>query len=132
VIVVDELTKRYGRSAVVDSVSFRAEPGTVTGFLGPNGAGKSSTLRMLTGLTAPTSGSSTILGRPYARLDNPGRQVGVLLDHERLRRHSRPDHPAGGLGRPGGVAPVGRRHGGRLLHSEWLHPGPGGGPGLLG
>jgi ABC-2 type transport system ATP-binding protein len=80
VIVVDELTKRYGRSAVVDSVSFRAEPGTVTGFLGPNGAGKSSTLRMLTGLTAPTSGSSTILGRPYARLDNPGRQVGVLLD----------------------------------------------------
>ena len=79
-IIVDELTKRYGRSAVVDSVSFRAEPGTVTGFLGPNGAGKSSTLRMLTGLTAPTSGSSTILGRPYARLDNPGRQVGVLLD----------------------------------------------------
>ena len=79
-IVVEQLTKRYGGSTVVDAVSFRAEPGTVTGFLGPNGAGKSSTLRMLTGLTAPTSGSSTILGRPYARLDNPGRQVGVLLD----------------------------------------------------
>ena len=79
-IVVEQLTKRYGGSTVVDAVSFRAEPGTVTVFLGPNGAGKSSTLRMLTGLTAPTSGSSTILGRPYARLDNPGRQVGVLLD----------------------------------------------------
>ena len=79
-IVVEQLTKRYGASVVVDAVSFRAEPGTVTGFLGPNGAGKSTTLRILTGLNAPTSGSATILGRPYARLDNPGRQVGVLLD----------------------------------------------------
>ena len=79
-IVVDDLTKRYGATTVVDGVSFRAEPGTVTGFLGPNGAGKSTTLRVLTGLTAATSGSATVLGRPYARLDNPGRQVGVLLD----------------------------------------------------
>jgi ABC-2 type transport system ATP-binding protein len=80
VIVVEELTKHYGAATAVDHVSFRAEPGTVTGFLGPNGAGKSTTLRMLTGLTTPSSGSCTILGRPYARLDNPGRQVGVLLD----------------------------------------------------
>ena len=79
-IVVEGLSKRYGSTVVVDDVSFRAEPGTVTGFLGPNGAGKSTTLRMLTGLTAPSSGTSTVLGRPYARLANPGRQVGVLLD----------------------------------------------------
>jgi ABC-2 type transport system ATP-binding protein len=80
VIVVDELTKRYGGRRSSTRSPSGPNPAPVTGFLGPNGAGKSSTLRMLTGLTAPTSGSSTILGRPYARLDNPGRQVGVLLD----------------------------------------------------
>src|SRR3954449_7518932 len=79
-ILVDQLTKRYGRYTAVDSVSFAVRPGTVTGFLGPNGAGKSTTMRMLVGLTPPTSGSSTVLGVPYAQLPNPGRHVGVLLD----------------------------------------------------
>jgi ABC-2 type transport system ATP-binding protein len=79
-ILVENLSKRYGAHIAVDSVSFRAEPGSVTGFLGPNGAGKSTTMRMMTGLTPPSSGSATFLGRPYARLNNPGRHVGVLLD----------------------------------------------------
>ncbi|HEY8471661.1 MAG TPA: ATP-binding cassette domain-containing protein [Natronosporangium sp.] len=79
-IVVDQLTKRYGRQLAVDRVSFRCEPGTVTGFLGPNGAGKSTTLRMICGLTPPNEGHATIGGLPYARLGNPGRRVGVLLD----------------------------------------------------
>src|SRR6478609_8390822 len=79
-ILVDQLTKRYGRYTAVDSVSFAVEPGTVTGFLGPNGAGKSTTMRMLVGLTPPTSGSASVLGVPYASLGNPGRRVGVLLD----------------------------------------------------
>src|SRR4051794_34429594 len=50
-IILDSLTKTYGRFAAVDQVSFRAEPGRVTGFLGPNGAGKSTTMRILVGLT---------------------------------------------------------------------------------
>ncbi|MEJ7744732.1 MAG: ATP-binding cassette domain-containing protein [Nocardioidaceae bacterium] len=79
-IVVEELSKRYGAHIAVDHVSFTAEPGTVTGFLGPNGAGKSTTMRMMCGLTPPSDGTSTVLGMPYARLPNPGRQVGVLLD----------------------------------------------------
>src|ERR1700746_2781036 len=79
-ILVDQLTKRYGRYTAVDSVSFSGRPGTVTGFLGPNGAGKSTTMRMLVGLTPPSSGSCTVLGVPYAHLRNPGRHVGVLLD----------------------------------------------------
>ena len=79
-IRIEQLTKRYGASTAVDSVSFAVEPGTVTGFIGPNGAGKSTTLRVLVGLTPPTSGSATVLGVPYARLGNPGRHVGVLLD----------------------------------------------------
>ncbi|BCJ58311.1 ABC transporter ATP-binding protein [Micromonospora endophytica] len=79
-IEVAQLTKRYGRHTAVADVSFRCEPGTVTGFLGPNGAGKSTTMRMICGLTPPTAGSATITGQPYRQLPNPGRTVGVLLD----------------------------------------------------
>ncbi|MFC4553860.1 ABC transporter ATP-binding protein [Georgenia faecalis] len=79
-ITAEHLTRRYGTRAVVDDVSFTARPGRVTGFLGPNGAGKSTTMRMVCALTTPTSGSATVLGRPFRELTNPGRQVGVLLD----------------------------------------------------
>ncbi|MDP9317574.1 MAG: ABC transporter ATP-binding protein [Actinomycetota bacterium] len=79
-IVVEELTKRYGSFTAVDHVSFTVEPGSVTGFLGPNGAGKSTAMRMMCGLTPPTAGRATVLGRPYSQIPNPGRQVGVLLD----------------------------------------------------
>ncbi|MFC0627558.1 ABC transporter ATP-binding protein [Kribbella deserti] len=79
-ITVENLSKRYGSHTAVNDVSFTVEPGSVTGFLGPNGAGKSTTLRMLTGLTPPTSGTATIAGRRYAELPNPGRVVGVMLD----------------------------------------------------
>ncbi|MFE0592255.1 ABC transporter ATP-binding protein [Micromonospora echinospora] len=79
-ITVENLTKRYGPHAAVDDVSFRCEPGTVTGFLGPNGAGKSTTMRMICGLTPPTSGSATVDGVAYRQLPNPGRRIGVLLD----------------------------------------------------
>ncbi|WP_446663994.1 ABC transporter ATP-binding protein [Flexivirga sp. B27] len=79
-IEVTNLTRRYGAYAAVDDVSFSVRPGTVTGFLGPNGAGKSTCMRMICGLTPPTSGVATVLGKPYAALGNPGRHVGVLLD----------------------------------------------------
>ncbi|WP_422771220.1 ABC transporter ATP-binding protein [Plantactinospora sp. WMMC1484] len=79
-ISVEHLTKRYGRHTVVDDLSFHCEPGTVTGFLGPNGAGKSTTMRMICGLTRPTSGGARVEGVDYRRLPNPGRRVGLLLD----------------------------------------------------
>jgi ABC-2 type transport system ATP-binding protein len=79
-IEVDNLTRKYGAFTAVDNISFRARPGHVTGFLGPNGAGKSTTMRVMVGLTPPTSGSATIAGRRYADLPNPGLEVGVLLD----------------------------------------------------
>jgi ABC-2 type transport system ATP-binding protein len=79
-IEADSLTKRYGDRAAVQDVSFSCAPGTVTGFLGPNGAGKSTTLKMLCGLARPSSGDSRVLGRPFHRIANPGRHVGVLID----------------------------------------------------
>jgi len=79
-ITVESLTKTYGGFTAVDDVSFSARAGRVTGFLGPNGAGKSTTMRMMVGLTSPTSGTATIAGRAFADLPNPGLEVGVLLD----------------------------------------------------
>jgi ABC-2 type transport system ATP-binding protein len=79
-IQTENLTKRFGAKTVVDDVSFRVEPGTVTGFLGANGAGKTTTLRLLTGLSQPDGGEAVVLGGRYRDLPNPGRRVGVLLD----------------------------------------------------
>ena len=79
-IEAEGLTKRFGASTVVEDVSFRCQPGTITGFLGPNGAGKTTTMRMLCGLSRPDAGAATVLGGPYAELPNPGRRVGILLD----------------------------------------------------
>jgi ABC-2 type transport system ATP-binding protein len=56
------LTRRFGSFVAVDDVSFSVEPGEIFGFLGHNGAGKTTTLRMLLGLTSPTSGSARVLG----------------------------------------------------------------------
>jgi ABC-2 type transport system ATP-binding protein len=79
-IQVDQLTKKYNGSTVVDNITFTALPGRVTGFVGPNGAGKSTVLRMICGLTHPMSGVATVLGMPFTALPNPGLRVGVLLD----------------------------------------------------
>ena len=79
-ITVEALSKKYGAFTAVDDVSFTAQAGRVTGFLGPNGAGKSTTMRVMVGLTPPTSGTATISGRHFADLPNPGLEVGVLLD----------------------------------------------------
>jgi ABC-2 type transport system ATP-binding protein len=79
-ITIDSVTKTYGGFTAVNDVTFTAAPGRVTGFLGPNGAGKSTTLRILTGLTPPTTGTAHVFGRPFTELPNPALEVGVLLD----------------------------------------------------
>lgn len=80
VIEVRGLSKSFGPVRAVDDLSFRVEPGRVTGFLGPNGAGKTTTLRMLLGLVRPTSGSATIGGRTYHDLVRPQHVVGAALE----------------------------------------------------
>ncbi len=79
-IEVVDLTKRYGKVLAVDRLSFRVEPGTITGFLGPNGAGKSTTLRSVLGLVHPDAGGATVLGRAYRELDRPLHRVGAVLE----------------------------------------------------
>ena len=61
-IVLDNLTKSYGSTLAVDHVSITIPSGQLVGYLGPNGAGKSTTVKMLTGMMAPTSGQAAIYG----------------------------------------------------------------------
>src|SRR6478672_3029903 len=78
-ISTQSLTRRFGDLIAVDEVNLSVAPGQFFGFLGPNGAGKSTTIKMLTGLLAPTSGRIQILGVDL--LANPvevKRQIGVV------------------------------------------------------
>lgn len=80
---VRSLTKVFGRGdgvRAVSDLSFRVEPGRVTGFLGPNGSGKTTTLRCLLGLVSPTSGETLVGGQPYRELHNPLYVVGAALE----------------------------------------------------
>ncbi len=61
-IKTDSLTKYYNQFAAVEALTISVEPGEILGFLGPNGAGKSTTVKMLTGMLQPTSGSATVAG----------------------------------------------------------------------
>ena len=79
-IEATNLTKKYGEKTAVADLSFTVRPGIVTGFLGPNGAGKSTTMRMILGLDAPTGGTVTVGGKPYARHAKPLQVVGALLE----------------------------------------------------
>ena len=79
-ITVTGLTKRYGSHEAVANLSFAVPAGRVTGFLGPNGAGKTTTIRMVLGLVRPTSGTATVLGKPFTELPDPARTVGVLIE----------------------------------------------------
>ncbi len=79
-ITLDRVTKRFGPVTAVDDLSFTLEPGSITGFVGANGAGKSTALRILLGLTQPSSGLATIDDRRYDRIPMPARTVGALTD----------------------------------------------------
>ncbi len=71
VITAEHLTKRFGAFTAVDDISFEVEQGEIFGFLGANGAGKTTAMRILCGLSKPTSGRGTVAGIDVAK--NPER-----------------------------------------------------------
>ncbi len=84
-IDVRDLRKMYGPKAAVDGLSLTVPRGSFFGFLGPNGAGKSTTIRMLTGLIPPTSGSIELLGMPMPAQENEiKRRIGLVPDESLL------------------------------------------------
>jgi ABC-2 type transport system ATP-binding protein len=74
------LSKRYGATDAVQSLTFNVRSSMVTGFLGPNGSGKSTTMRLTLGLDTPDAGQVRIGGRRYRDLRWPLREVGALLE----------------------------------------------------
>jgi len=73
-----DLRKTYGSETALDGVSLSIPTGTVYGFLGPNGAGKTTTMRLLTGLSRPTSGTASVRGVPVDDRRNTAPLVGYL------------------------------------------------------
>ncbi len=82
-IEAHSLRKEFGRKTAVANLSLQVKRGEVFGFLGPNGAGKTTSVKMLLGLTRPTAGTATLLGRPLG--DRPARaKIGFLPEHFRF------------------------------------------------
>lgn len=79
-IRVEGLTKRYGRRAVVDDLSFTVRPGAVTGFFGPNGAGKTTAMKVIVGLSRPSAGAVTVQGVPVAEMVPEAGRLGVHIE----------------------------------------------------
>ena len=75
IVTTDRLTKQYKSFIAVNNVSLHIRKGSIYGFLGPNGAGKSTTMKMLLGLTAPTSGSFTIDAKQF-----PADRIAILKE----------------------------------------------------
>jgi len=67
VIIAENLTKKFGSFTAVDHISFEVEKGEIFGFLGANGAGKTTAMRMLSGLSIPTSGKGMVAGFDIAK-----------------------------------------------------------------
>ena len=79
VIEVEGLTKRFGTFTAVDHISFSVRPGEIFGFLGANGAGKTTAMRMLCGLSKPTSGTGMVAGFDIAaRPEQVKRHIGYM------------------------------------------------------
>ncbi len=106
VVQVEGLTKRYGASIAVDSLTFDVPAGDVVGLLGPNGAGKTTAMKMLVGLVQPSSGRATVLGAHHGEPDYPHaiRRVGALIEapalYERLSARRNLELQARALGLP--------------------------------
>ena len=79
VIKTDKLTKRFGDFIAADEITFEVEKGEIFGFLGANGAGKTTAMRMLCGLSIPSSGSATIAGFDvYKQTEQIKRHIGYM------------------------------------------------------
>lgn len=79
VISAENLTKKFGSFTAVDSITFNVKKGEILGFLGANGAGKTTAIRMLCGLSIPTSGKATVAGFDvYKQAESIKKNIGYM------------------------------------------------------
>ena len=79
-LTANGLTRRFGDLVAVNDVTFEVPAGGVVGFVGPNGSGKSTTIRVLLGLIAASSGTGTVLGEPIEKPQRFAGRVGALIE----------------------------------------------------
>lgn len=81
-VVASGLTKDFGDGAGVFDIDIEIDPGTIVGFIGPSGSGKTTTIRMMTGVTAPDHGELTVLGeKPVSFSRNTRARIGYMPQH---------------------------------------------------
>jgi len=79
IVFAENLTKKFGNFMAVNSISFNVKKGEIYGFLGANGAGKTTAIRMLCGLSTPTSGKATVAGFDvYKQTENIKKNIGYM------------------------------------------------------
>jgi len=88
-IIVKDVSKNYGKTCVVDRVSFEVRSGEILGFLGPNGAGKTTTIRMMMGITAPDEGEVTYECNGSIEKGIPQSAIGYLPEERGLYKEAR-------------------------------------------
>ena len=84
IIITNNLTKRYGNKNAADKINIHINKGEIYGLIGRNGAGKTTILKMLSGLSTPTEGSYSILGKTGKELDAVRSKVGTLIENPGL------------------------------------------------
>ncbi|WP_438445029.1 ABC transporter ATP-binding protein [Gorillibacterium sp. sgz5001074] len=85
IVSLRQVTKRIGRSTIIDDLTFDVPQGEIFGFLGPNGAGKTTTIRMMVGLMAITKGSITIKGKDVkTQFEQAIRHVGAIVENPEM------------------------------------------------
>ena len=119
ILSLSDVSKRYGDFEAVNNLSFSVEKGSITGFLGPNGAGKTSTIRMVLGLAAPTSGRIEVLGADDGRKVRD--RIGFLPEERGLYRKMNPvDAVAYMAGLKGVPIAEGKRRAREMLEAQGL------------
>ena len=119
ILSLDHVTKRYGAFEAVSDLSFSVQQGSIVGFLGPNGAGKTSTIRMILGLAAPTSGRIGVLGADDGRKVRD--RIGFLPEERGLYRKMNPVDAVAYMAALKGVPMAeGRRRARELLEAQGL------------
>jgi len=84
-LVLNNISKSFGKSKILDNISLTINPGEILGFLGPNGAGKSTTIKTILGLVLPDSGNVEYLGKPLKSGDSEFYcNVGVMIEEPAL------------------------------------------------
>ena len=84
IMQTDKLTKTYGKKYACKDISISIRKGEIYGLIGRNGAGKTTIMRMISGLSKPTSGSYSLFGKTGAEMRRELRNVGVLIEHPGL------------------------------------------------